>query len=106
MELSEYEGSKQQEEIIITLKDRDGNEYDATLLTVFQAGKQCRDYCAVLSHVPDKNGELQIQIFRYDQAEQDGMEVMQLSNVLSDMEYEEAKEILITLIDGGFTENN
>lgn len=85
--------------IVVTVKDKDGGEYDVTLLTVFQAGRLKRDYCAVLSHVPDGEGQFPVQIFRYTLTEQDGVEGMRISNITSDMEFEEAKEILMTLID-------
>lgn len=93
--------NKQPEGIVITIEDKEGNPYDATLLTTFQAGNLNRDYCAVLSHVPDADGQYPIQIFRYELTEQDGMEGMNISSVMSDMEFDEAKEILMSLIDEG-----
>ncbi len=85
--------------IVVTVKGKDGKEYDATLLTVFQAGRMNRDYCALLSHLPDEEGQFPVQIFRYALTEEDGVEGMRISNVTSDMEFEEAKEILMTLLD-------
>ena len=46
----------EQDDIVLTLIDEQGNSYDATLLTKFQAGEDKQDYAAFLSHVPDKDG--------------------------------------------------
>ena len=48
----------EQEDIVLTLIDEQGNSYDATLLTTFQAGEDKQDYAAFLSHVPDKDGSI------------------------------------------------
>lgn len=98
---NETEDSRLEENIVITIKDKDGNTYDATILTVFPAGRLNRNYCALLPHVPDEDGQLSIQIFRYELAEKDGVEGMHLSSVTSDMEFDEAREVLLTLIDEG-----
>lgn len=87
------------QKIVVAIQDRDGNTYDATILTVFKAGRLNRDYCALLSHVADEDGQFPIQIFRYELAEKDGIEGMRLLNISSDMEFDEARDVLITLID-------
>lgn len=87
------------EEIIMTLIDAEGKPYDATLLTTFQAGTRNRDYAAFLSHVPDEDGVFPIQIFRYRLTKRDGEEGMEIDNIASSMEYEEAYNVLLTLID-------
>lgn len=99
---TEYEKTRNEEEeqIIMTLIDSEGNPYDATLLTTFKAGEQNRDYAAFLSHVPDGEGHFPIQIFRYTLTERNGVEGMDIDNIQSDMEFEEAYNALIPLIEG------
>lgn len=97
--MNDKDGLLNPEELVVTINDKDGNAYDATILTVFNAGGLNRDYCAVLPHIPDGEGQFPIQIFRYELTEQDGIEGMRLMNVSSDMEFEEAREVLMTLID-------
>lgn len=87
------------EPIVMSLIDAEGNSYDATLLTTFQAGEEERDYAAFLSHVPDADGQLPIQIFRYKLTVNDGVEGMEIDNIQSDMEFEEAYNALLPLIE-------
>lgn len=91
-----------EEPIVMTLIDAEGNPYDATLLTTFQAGEEGQDYAAFMSHVPDGDGVLPIQIFRYKLTVRDGQEGMEIDNIRSDMEFEVAYNALLPLID---TEN-
>ena len=58
-----------------------------------------RDYAAFLSHVPDADGQLPIQIFRYRLTVNDGVEGMEIDNIQSDMEFEEAYNALLPLIE-------
>lgn len=92
--------SAEEEQIIMTLIDDNGNSYDATLLTTFQAGEEKRDYAAFLSHVPDEEGVFPIQIFRYRLTVREGQEGMEIDNICSDMEFEAAYNALLPLIDG------
>lgn len=87
------------ENIIISLTDENNNCYDATLLTIFQAGNYNRNYAALLSHIPDSQGTHQIQIFRCNIIEQDEISNLSIENIQSDMEYEEAYNVLINLIE-------
>jgi len=91
-----------EEPIVMTLIDAEGNPYDATLLTTFQAGEEKQDYAAFMSHVPDGDGVLPIQIFRYKLTVRDGQEGMEIDNIRSDMEFEVAYNALLPLIE---TEN-
>lgn len=88
------------EEIIVTLTDENNNAYEASLLTTFQAGLNNQGYAAVLSHVPDENGQLPIQIFRCNIFEQEGDDcIIEFDNIRSDMEFDEAHNVLLTLLD-------
>ncbi len=87
------------DEIIISLTDSHDNTYDATLLTTFQAGVNNQNYAAVLSHVPDPDGQFPIQIFRCNISEQNGDEMIELDNIRSDLEFDEAYEVLTTLME-------
>lgn len=98
-ELNYQQSLADEEPVIITLIDKSGNEYDATLLTCFKAGALQRDYVAVMPHIPDSEGDFNIQIFRYRLTEQDGQEGMEITDIASDMEFDEAKKILESLID-------
>ena len=80
------------EEIIVTLTDENNNAYEASLLTTFEARLNNQGYAAVLSHVPDENGQLPIQIFRCDC-------MIEFDNIRSDMEFDEAHNVLLTLLD-------
>lgn len=85
--------------IVMTMIDAEGNPYEATLLTTYQAGEGNQDYVAVLSHIPDENGVLPIQIFRYKLTIQDGQEGMEIDNIRTDMEFEQAYNALLPLIE-------
>lgn len=98
-ELNKQQNGTEEEPVIITLTDPSGKEYDATLLTCFPAGALNRNYVAVMPHVPDNEGNFNIQIFRYSLSEKDGQEGMEISEIGSDMEFEEAKKVLESLID-------
>ena len=87
------------DEIIISLTDSHDNTYDATLLTTFQAGVNNQNYAAVLSHVPHPDGQFPIQIFRCNISEQNGDEMIELDNIRSDLEFDEAYEVLTTLME-------
>lgn len=100
-ELNKQQSVADEEPVIITLTDKNEKEYDATILTCFQAGMLSRDYVAVMPHEPDSEGEINIQIFRYKLTERDGQEGMEVFEISSDMEFEEAKKVLETLIDEG-----
>lgn len=86
-------------EIVLTLIDGKGNPYDATLLTTFQAGENKQDYAAFLSHIQDEDGKFPIQIFRYELVVRDGEEGMEIENIRSDMEFEAAYSVLLSLIE-------
>lgn len=90
-----------EEPVVMTLIDAEGNPYEATLLTVFQAGEDKQDYAAFLSHVPDGDGVFPIQIFRYQLTVRDGQEGMAIDNIRSDMEFEAAYNVLLSLIETG-----
>lgn len=92
------QGNVNEEPIIMALIDAEGNQYDATLLTTFQAGEKKQDYAAFLSHIPDEDGILPIQIFRYKLTVRDGQEGMEIDNIRSDLEFEEAYNALLPLI--------
>lgn len=96
-EMEHLQESSKEEGIVMQLIDAEGNPYDATLLTTYQVGE--RDYAAFMSHVPDDEGQLPIQIFRYRLAEQDGVEGMEIDNIQSDMEFEGAYNALLSLIE-------
>lgn len=87
------------DDIIISLTDSYDNTYDATLLTIFEAGLNNQNYAAVLSHVPDDNGQLPIQIFRCSMTEENGIDGIELDNIRSDMEFDEAYDVLMSLIE-------
>ena len=89
----------EKELIIMTLMDAEGNPYDATLLTTFQAGEEKQDYAAFMSHIPDSDGVLPIQIFRYKLTVRDGQEGMEIDNIRSDLEFEKAYNALLPLIE-------
>lgn len=89
----------EQENIVLTLIDEQGNPYDATLLTTFQAGEDKQDYAAFLSHVLDGDGTYPVQIFRYKLTVRDGVEGMEIDNIRSDLEFESAYNALLPLIE-------
>lgn len=86
---------------VVTITGMDGKEYEASLVACFTAGEPARDYCAVLSHEPNGAGEYPLMVFRYRETVRDGVEGMELINIGSDMEFEEAREALIALIGEG-----
>lgn len=90
---------EQDESIVMTLIDADGGTYDATLLTTFVAGEDGQEYAAFLSHIPDQDGVLPVQIFRYKLAVRDGIEGMEIDNIRSDIEFEQAYNALLPLIE-------
>lgn len=92
------ENETNEESIVMTLIDAEGNPYEATLLTTYQAGEDKRDYAAFLSHVPDEDGVMPIQIFRYKLTVRDGQEGMEIDNIRTDMEFEQAYNVLLSLI--------
>lgn len=96
----------EQEDIVLTLIDEQGNSYDATLLTTFQAGEDKQDYAAFLSHVPDKDGAYPVQIFHYKLTVRDGVEGMEIDNIRSDLEFETAYNALLPLIEDVNMEQN
>lgn len=96
----------EQEDIVLTIIDEQGNSYDATLLTTFQAGEDKQDYAAFLSHVPDKDGAYPVQIFRYKLTVRDGVEGMEIDNIRSDLEFETAYNALLPLIEDVNMEQN
>lgn len=81
------------ENVTITLLNEQGQEYDCTVLTVFE--KNGRDYIALL---PVVETETSIQIYRYKTTMQDGVEGIEIFNILSDMEFEEALAVFKSLI--------
>lgn len=85
------------QEIIITLTDNIGQEIDCTVLTTFVAGG--RDYIALLPHQVDENGNVNIQLYRYKEVIRGGEEGIDISNILSDMEFDEALKVFETLIE-------
>ena len=88
------------EEIIVTLTDENNNTYEASLLTTFQAGSHDQGYVAVLSHVLDEKGQLPIQIFRCNISDMDeDNSTVEFDNIRSDMEFDEAYNVLLTLLD-------
>lgn len=97
--------SVEQEDIVLTLVDEQGNSYDATLLTTFQAGEDKQDYAAFLSHVPE-NGTYPVQIFRYKLTVRDGVEGIEIDNIRSDLEFETAYNALLPLIEDINIEQN
>ncbi|MCD8324495.1 MAG: hypothetical protein LUC32_06055 [Clostridiales bacterium] len=83
--------AKEEQPVILTITGQDGAEYEASLIACFCAGREQRDYCAVLSHRQDPNGQYPIQLFRYKLTSQNGVEGMELSNIGADMEFEEVR---------------
>ena len=97
--------SMEQEDIVLTLVDEQGNSYNATLLTTFQAGEDKQDYAAFLSRVPE-NGTYPVQIFRYKLTVRDGVEGIEIDNIRSDLEFETAYNALLPLIEDVNVEQN
>lgn len=84
-------------QIVMSLIRTDGSTYEATLLTIFKAGS--REYAAFLSHVPNEEGQLPIQLFRFKMIINDGEEGVELDNIQSDMEAEEAYNAFLPLLE-------
>lgn len=83
------------EELVITLNNENGDSIDCTVLTTFVS--QGHDYIALLPH----DEKFQIHIFRYkmitnNENEEEGIEIM---NIYSDMEYEAALKVFQSLIE-------
>lgn len=85
------------QQIVMSLISMDGHLYDASLLTVFYAGN--REYAAFLSHVPNEEGQLPIQLFRFKTTTIDGEEGIELDNIQSDMEAEEVYNAFLPLLE-------
>ena len=83
------DGIEEDEPLEIVLQDAKGREYEATVLTTFKAGRLDRDYIAVMAHEPNEDGHIPIQLFRYTEAVENGKEGILLSEIPSDMEFEE-----------------
>lgn len=96
----------EQEDIVLTLVDEQGNYYDATLLTTFRAGEDKQDYAAFLSHIPERDGTYPVQIFRYKLTVRDGVEGMEIDNIRSELEFETAYNALLPLIEDVNMEQN
>lgn len=84
-----------EKDFVITITADDGHTADYTVLRVFTAGG--RDYIALIPH--DDNIAFKIELFRYSITSLDGMEGIELSTIISDMEYETAKHVFESLIE-------
>lgn len=84
-------------ELVITIRNENDEEIDCTVLTTFPVGRY--NYIALLPHTADENGNVNIQLYRYKEVMQDGQEGISISNIASDMEFDEALKVFETLVE-------
>lgn len=91
-----------EEEVVLTLTDEDGEEMEAQMLAAFEIEEMSAEYVAVLPL--DGNGEMQdgeVVLFRYDEDEEGNPEI---SAIEDENEYEIAAEGFRQLLKSGAIE--
>lgn len=97
--LDSWKEFDEEDPLVIVLHDADGRSYEATVLTTFKAGKLDRDYIAVVPLEKGPDDQVVIQLFRYVECRENGQEGIVLSEIPSDMEYEDVMDAFAKILE-------